>query len=122
MLGYDIDPAGGRLIVNEDEADRVREIFGVCEEAGSLVAGLREVDRRGLLTKTWTTKSGKQYIGKPFRAHTLAALLSNVLYKGSVRHNRIRGRAQSDRRLERMGEGEPKASSAGAKQRDLGHG
>ena len=27
VLGYDVDPAGGRLVVNEKEAQRVREIF-----------------------------------------------------------------------------------------------
>jgi site-specific DNA recombinase len=28
LLGYDIDPRGSKLIVNEDEAARVRAIFG----------------------------------------------------------------------------------------------
>src|SRR6266404_6161842 len=27
VLGYDVDPAGGRLVINEPEAQRVREIF-----------------------------------------------------------------------------------------------
>ena len=124
VLGYDIDPAGGRLIVNKREADRVREIFAVCEEAGTLAAGLREVNRRGLLTKTWTTKNGRQYIGKPFQAHTLGALLSNVLYKGSVQH---KGTVYAGEQKTIMDSTvwekvNRKLALAGAKQRGLHHG
>src|ERR1700686_2334163 len=31
VLGYDVDPGGGRLVVNEKEARRVREIFGLYQ-------------------------------------------------------------------------------------------
>src|SRR5882672_1615278 len=40
VLGYDIDPAGGRLVVNEDEAERVRAIFALFEENGSALLTL----------------------------------------------------------------------------------
>src|SRR5204862_6861615 len=30
VLGYDIDPQGGRLVINPAEAERVREIFAIC--------------------------------------------------------------------------------------------
>src|SRR5205085_11327151 len=30
VLGYDVDPRGGRLLINEEEATRVREIFSIC--------------------------------------------------------------------------------------------
>src|SRR6202011_4607296 len=29
LLGFDVDPRGGRLLVNADEAERVREIFAL---------------------------------------------------------------------------------------------
>jgi hypothetical protein len=32
VLGYDVDPGGGRLVVNEEEAERVRAIFALFEE------------------------------------------------------------------------------------------
>ena len=32
---YDVDPAGGRLLVNEKEAERVRTIFALFKEHGS---------------------------------------------------------------------------------------
>src|SRR6266852_369204 len=42
VLGYDCDPKGGRLVVNDTEAERVREIFRLFLESPSLVAVLRE--------------------------------------------------------------------------------
>jgi len=86
VLGYDVDPKGGRLIVNPQEAERVREIFKICERAGTLAAGLRAVNARRLETKTWTTRGGRQHVGRPFAASMLAALLRNVLYKGCILH------------------------------------
>jgi DNA invertase Pin-like site-specific DNA recombinase len=32
VLGYDVDPAGGPLVVNEEEAERVRAIFALFED------------------------------------------------------------------------------------------
>jgi len=34
VLGYDVDPGGGRLVVNAQEAERVRAIFALFEEHG----------------------------------------------------------------------------------------
>ena len=38
VLGYDVDAGGGRLVVNEEEAERVRAIFALFEETGSAPA------------------------------------------------------------------------------------
>src|SRR5712691_8396598 len=40
VLGYDIAPTGGKLTVNPEEAQRVRAIFGLYLEHGSLEAVL----------------------------------------------------------------------------------
>ena len=45
MLGYDVDPGGGRLVVNEKESRRVREIFGLYKTHRSLLKVLAELDR-----------------------------------------------------------------------------
>src|SRR3954465_1278535 len=37
LLGYDVDPKGGRLLVNEDEAARVRALFALYLEKQSLL-------------------------------------------------------------------------------------
>src|SRR5438067_3710910 len=38
ILGYDVDPQGGRLVVNQGEATRVRQIFALAARSGSLAA------------------------------------------------------------------------------------
>src|ERR1700686_987150 len=46
VLGYDVDPGGGRLIVNEEEAARVRAIFALFEEHGSVLPALAGIEPR----------------------------------------------------------------------------
>jgi site-specific DNA recombinase len=62
--GYDIDPQGGRLVVNPAEAERVNEIFAIGASSTSLVAAQREVNARRLATKDWISKSGKHHGGQ----------------------------------------------------------
>ena len=86
VLGYDIDPKGGRLIVNSEEASRVRTIFGLYLELGSLLPVLQEADRRGLRTKRWTTEDGKVRGGQRISKGTMYGILTNVIYTGMVDH------------------------------------
>jgi site-specific DNA recombinase len=89
VLGYDIDPQGGRLVVNPAEAERVREIFTICAGCTTLQAARREVDARGLVTKRWISKSGKHHGGGPWTQATLRALLGNIVYIGEVSHKGV---------------------------------
>ena len=84
ILGFDIDPQGGRLLVNEDEAVRVRAIFGLYLEHEALIPTIRELDARGWTNKRWITKRGHPVGGRPFNKHGLHHLLTNVLYTGRV--------------------------------------
>jgi site-specific DNA recombinase len=86
MLGYDVDPAGGRLVVNEEEAERVRAIFMLFEENGSAVLTLAEIERRGWRLKSWTRKTGQFRPGGLFAKNSLRRLLTNILYTGAIRH------------------------------------
>jgi site-specific DNA recombinase len=86
VLGYDADPRGGRLIVNPTEAERVRELFRLFEEQGSIRATLAVVQRRGWKLKSWTRRDGSLRAGGRFSANTLRHLLTNVGYVGEVRH------------------------------------
>jgi site-specific DNA recombinase len=86
ILGYDVAPGGGRLMVNEAEAEQVREIFAIATTGDSLEGIGQEVVRRGIKTKQWTSRSGRVHEGKPMGKSRLRALLSNVLYIGSIRH------------------------------------
>src|SRR2546422_4461247 len=55
LLGYDLDPRGGRLVVNEDEAGRVRAVFALYLEHQALLPVVQELERRGWLRKRWRT-------------------------------------------------------------------
>lgn len=86
VLGYDLDPGGGRLLVNEEEAERVRAIFDLFEENGSMAITLAEIERRGWKLKSWKRRTGNFREGGPFTRLALRRLLGNVLYTGAVRH------------------------------------
>jgi site-specific DNA recombinase len=86
VLGYDIDPRGGRLLVNPQEAEQVRTIFTMYLELGSLLPVLQEAERRDLLTKRWTTADGNVRGGQRIAKGTLHGILTNALYTGVVDH------------------------------------
>jgi site-specific DNA recombinase len=86
VLGYDVDPKGGRLRMNDVEACRVRSIFQICSEAATLDAALAKVDACGFLTKDWTSRAGRRHPGKPFSKSSLRAIVANPLYTGVVVH------------------------------------
>jgi site-specific DNA recombinase len=86
MLGYDIAVGGGRLVVNQEEAKRVRAIFALFEKHRSVRPTLAEIDKRGWRLKSWMRKTGQLRVGAPFDKNSLRRLLTNILYTGSVRH------------------------------------
>lgn len=86
VLGYDVAAAGGRLVVNPEEAKWVREIFAIADQAPTLAETLRQLQACGLKTKTWTSRGGRQHMGKLFSKSSLSLMLSNVLYTGRISH------------------------------------
>jgi site-specific DNA recombinase len=86
LLGFDVDPGGRRLTVNEAEAERVRAIFALFLEHEALPPVVRELERRGWANKRWVTRAGRACGGEPFTKAGLRRLLSNVLYVGQVRN------------------------------------
>jgi site-specific DNA recombinase len=82
VLGYHVDPSGGRLIVNKAEAEQVRAIFALFEENRSALLTLAEIERRGWRLKSWTRRTGKFGPGGPFRKNSLLRLLSNIYIYG----------------------------------------
>jgi site-specific DNA recombinase len=85
MLGYDIDPKGGRLIVNRSETERVREIFTLYLQHRSLLKVVQELNTRSWTTKSWIRKNGNRRQGKPFTKTNLHNLLTNSIYLGKVK-------------------------------------
>jgi len=86
VLGYDVDPRGGRLVVNADEATRVRAIFDLYLEHRSVIEVVRAVNMRGWTTKQWTTKEGREHAGRPTGKSDIYKILTNVVYTGQVNH------------------------------------
>jgi site-specific DNA recombinase len=86
ILGYDVDTKNCKLVVNEDEAIRVRAIFELYLEYEGLVPVVQELERRGWTTKRWTTRKGQVRGGRPFTKTNLHKMLINATYIGKVRH------------------------------------
>lgn len=86
ILGYDIDPRGPKLVVNEQEAAQVLAIFELYLECESLLEAAEELERRGCVGKQWTTRKGQVRGGKPFHKGNLHNLLTNVVYAGKIKY------------------------------------
>jgi site-specific DNA recombinase len=84
VLGYDISPQGRRLIVNEEEAVQVRQIFKLYLEHGSIGELSAHLANQGWSNKQWTTRHGKEVGGQEFNKTTLHKLLRNKTYIGKV--------------------------------------
>jgi site-specific DNA recombinase len=88
-LGYDIAATGGKLVVNPEEADRVKSIFALYLQHQSVAGTLAEMQARQWTTKRWRTRDGKEHLGRPFTKVILRRLLKNVLYVGKVSHQDV---------------------------------
>jgi site-specific DNA recombinase len=86
MLGYDLSDRGAALVVNEDEAARVRAIFDLYLEHGSLMPVVQELNQRGWRMKQWTTRKGTVAGGQAFTKNRLYNLLTNMVYIGKVQY------------------------------------
>ena len=84
VLGYDV--VDTKLVVNPEEAERVREIFQSYLEHRSLLAVVKHLRAKGWRTKQWTTKKGTRRGGRPFNKNSLYQLLTNVVYVGKIRY------------------------------------
>ena len=57
VLGYAREPGGRRLVIEPEEAERVRDIFALYLAHGSLLPVVKELGRRGWETKAWPAGS-----------------------------------------------------------------
>lgn len=87
-LGYDARDRG--LHINEAEAQTVRAIFTRFLELPGTIALREELERIGVRSKVWTTRSGKAKGGFVYSRGGLNHLLRNRIYLGEVTH---RGKA-----------------------------
>lgn len=86
ILGYDVEPGTLRLVVNAEEAARVREIFEIYYREQSLLKTAGILRERGWTTKAWTSRKGKPMGGNEFEKSGVQKLLVNPAYIGKVSH------------------------------------
>jgi site-specific DNA recombinase len=83
-LGYEVKDR--ELVVNEAEATTVRDIFDSYVRLGSVAELQAELQRRGILSKRWTSSSGRTWGGAKISRGALYWLLRNPVYVGQVAH------------------------------------
>jgi site-specific DNA recombinase len=81
-LGY--ESRDKKLVVVDEEAERVRLIFRRYLELGSLDSLMRDLRERGVITKVRRLSNGSTIGGIPFTRGPLAYLLRNRFYVGKV--------------------------------------
>ena len=87
-LGYDV--CDRRIVIDEREAETVRYIFRRYQELGCVRLLKEDLDRRGVVSKRRTSKTGIESGGHSFSRGALYALLSNPIYVGEIRHKNLR--------------------------------
>ncbi len=83
-LGYDVQDR--KLAINEEEAARVRMIYGRYLELGSVRALAEYLKQRKIHSKSWKTQKGMKRGGARFSRGALYVLLKNRVYLGQVVH------------------------------------
>ncbi|NMG17407.1 recombinase family protein [Aromatoleum bremense] len=83
-LGYDVNQR--QLVINEAEAEIVRGIWQRFVELRSTTELARELNRKGITTKAWTTVDGTFRPGRPITKQNLYKTLRNPLYLGMISH------------------------------------
>jgi site-specific DNA recombinase len=111
MLGYDIDPRGSKLVVNELEAIRLRQIFEMYLQHQSLLPVVRDLAERGWKMKAWTTKRRRQRRPTVSEEHLVPVADQCVVRgPGPTQRECLRGRTSGNRRYSIVRQG-PDATS-----------
>ena len=98
-LGYDLRDR--RLVVNEAEAKTVQLIFKLYLEFKTLRRVQKELDRRSIVSKQWTSRGSIRHGGFPFGRGALYHLLANPVYVGEIRHKSVTYPGQHEAIIER---------------------
>jgi site-specific DNA recombinase len=81
-LGY--DAVEKKLVVNPTEAERVRAIFSLFADLGSLVQAVEEVGSRGWSMRAPPARNGKPATARPFTTTNVKRILTNPVYASKV--------------------------------------
>ncbi|MES1158356.1 MAG: recombinase family protein [Terricaulis silvestris] len=94
-LGYDVGERA--LVVNAEEAEKVRLIFQRFLEVGSVSDLADDLRERGIKSKRYTSRKGNTRGGVPIHPGGLAQLLDNPIYCGIIRHKGVQHPGQHER-------------------------
>ncbi|MDD5281486.1 MAG: recombinase family protein [Candidatus Omnitrophica bacterium] len=83
-LGYDITKDSKKLVVNQEDAKLIREIFALYLKGNSLLKVAQIINEKGFRTKRATSKGGKTFGGIKFGITHIRSMITNVLYLGKV--------------------------------------
>jgi site-specific DNA recombinase len=86
-LGYDVKDR--KLVINQEEAERVRFIFKRYLALGCVSALREDLERRGIRSKQRVLTSGEVLGGCSFRRGALYHILRNHVYRGEVVHKGV---------------------------------
>jgi DNA invertase Pin-like site-specific DNA recombinase len=86
-LGYDVK--NRKLVINSEEADRVRLVFRHYLALGCVSALQEDLERRGVHSKRRILTSGRVLGGFSFGRGALYHLLQNRIYRGEVVHQGV---------------------------------
>ena len=83
-MGYDIKDR--KLVINEDHASIVQELFKLYIAKSSTRAVADEATKRGYLTQKRITQAGKERGGHPLSKGHIDQILTNRIYIGEITH------------------------------------
>src|SRR5437763_2434165 len=83
-LGYAVRDR--KLVILPGEADTVRHIFRRYRVLGSVRLLRDELQLQGVVSKRWTSGSGRSWGGKPIARGALYLMLQNRIYCGDIVH------------------------------------
>ncbi len=87
VLGYDVDRAAKKLVINEGEARLVHHIFKRFTQIGSATLLAKELNQQGHRTKEWVTAKGTTHAGVAWNKMHLYRMFNNRLYVGEIAHH-----------------------------------
>jgi len=83
-LGYDVAKDSKKLVINQEDAKLIREIFSLYLKGNSLLKVAQIINDKGSRTKRATSKTGKTFGGIKFGITHIHLIITNVLYLGKV--------------------------------------
>jgi len=83
-LGYDVAKDSKKLVVNQEDAKLIREIFTLYLKGNSLLKVAQIINDNGFRTKRATSKAERTFGGIKFGITHIRLIITNILYLGKV--------------------------------------